>query len=109
MEIVVFVTAKNPTQAKKIAQGLLVRKLAACVNILSGVQSFFWWQGKVDSAKENLLVIKSTKDRFSKLVQCVKALHSYEVPEIIALPIAAGNREYLQWLKASCRPSKEKK
>ena len=103
MEIVVFVTTKNISQAKKISQALLSKKLAACVNIFSGVQSFFWWQGKVDSAREGLLIIKSTKDRFPKLVQCVKALHSYQVPEIIALPIVAGNKEYLQWLKASCR------
>lgn len=107
MKIVVFVTTKNIAQAKKIARGLLAKKLAACVNILPIVQSLFRWQGKVDSAQESLLIIKSTKARFQKLAQCVKALHSYQVPEIIALPIVAGNKEYLDWLQDSCSPKGE--
>jgi periplasmic divalent cation tolerance protein len=108
MNIVVLITTKDVAQAKKISRALLAKKLIACANIVSGVQSFFWWQGKLDSAKEALMVIKTRKSCFAKLVSCVKTMHSYQVPEIIALPIAAGNKEYLQWLKGSCEPSKEK-
>jgi len=103
MNIVVFVTTKNSAEAKKIAQGLLAKKLIACANIIGGVQSFFWWEGKVDSAKEALLILKTSKACFKKLVLAVKALHSYSVPEIIALPIVAGSRDYLQWINKSVK------
>ncbi|MDO8747602.1 MAG: divalent-cation tolerance protein CutA [Candidatus Omnitrophota bacterium] len=101
--IVVFITASSKEEARKIARGLLEEKLAACVNILPGLESHFWWQGKIDSAKEALLVIKTKKELFNKLAKKVKSLHSYSVPEIIALPIVAGNTEYLNWINDSTR------
>jgi periplasmic divalent cation tolerance protein len=101
MYIVIFVTASNKKEAKRIAGALVRHKLVACVNILDSVSSFFWWQGKVDKAAETLLIIKSKKDRLPKIIQCVKSLHSYQVPEIIAVPIVAGNRAYLRWIDAS--------
>lgn len=99
--IVVLVTAKDKKQAAAIADGLLKAKLIACANIIGGVQSLFTWQGKVDRAKEALLILKTKKSAFNKLAAKVKTLHSYQVPEIIALPIIAGSKDYLQWVGES--------
>ncbi len=103
MYIVVLVTASSQEEAQKIAQDLLTDKLCACVNILKGVGSHFWWQGKLDNAQETLLVIKTKKTLFNKLVKKVKLLHSYEVPEIIAFPIVLGDKQYLKWIDGSTR------
>ncbi len=97
--IVVFVTAKDKIEANKIAEKLIQEKLAACVNMVEGVTSVFWWDGKVDQASEVLLVIKTRKTLFKRLEKAVKSAHSYTVPEIIALPIVAGNADYLKWIK----------
>ena len=102
MYIVVFVTAKDVTEAQKIAEALVNGKLAACVNIVDGVKSIFTWQGKVDKADEALLILKSRKSLFPKIVAQVKKLHSYDCPEVIALPIVGGNKDYLNWIKDSC-------
>ena len=99
--IVVLVTTKDRQQAQKIARGLLQAKLIACANIVNGIESLFWWQGKVDRSQEALLVLKTKKSLFPKLSAKVKVLHSYETPEVIALPIAAGSREYLKWVGES--------
>ena len=101
MHIVIFVTAKDEAQAKKIAEKLVADKLVACANIIPGIQSIFRWQGKVDRAKEVLLVLKSRRRHFPLIVQTVKALHTYDVPEVIALPIVEGNKDYLNWLTES--------
>ena len=98
MNIVVLVTASSKKEADKIAQGLLEEKLAACVNIVEGLESRFWWQGKIDSAKELLLIIKTRKTLFNKLAKKVRSLHSYTVPEIIAIPIISGSKAYLDWI-----------
>ena len=103
MNIVVFVTASGKIEADKIAEKLIEEKLAACVNIISGVDSVFWWENRIDRASEVLLVIKSSKDKFAKIAETVKALHSYEVPEIIALPITDGYKPYLDWINESIR------
>lgn len=103
MYIVVFITACGRTEAKRIANGLLKRKLAACANIVGNVESLFWWKGKIDTAKEALLVVKSKKSKLRELIKAVRSMHSYTVPEIIAMPIVAGNREYLEWIDASVR------
>jgi len=100
--IVILVTAKDKKQATKIACGLLEAKLVACANIIEGVQSLFWWQGKIDSSKEVLLVLKTKKTLFKKIMIKVKSLHSYQTPEIIALPIVAGSDDYLHWINSSC-------
>jgi periplasmic divalent cation tolerance protein len=99
--IVIFVTVKNKTEAKKIALGLLKDKLVACVNIQDGIESYFWWQGRLDSSKEAMLIIKSKQKLFEKIASKVKVLHSYENPEIIALPIVAGSLPYLKWIDES--------
>ncbi len=99
--IIVLVTAKDDAEAKAIAQGLLQEKLIACANILPEIQSLFWWEGKIDSASEVLLVLKTKKSLFKRLEAAVKKLHSYKTPEIIALPIVAGNPNYLRWISKS--------
>jgi periplasmic divalent cation tolerance protein len=98
MYIVIFITASNKKEAKNIAQQLVGSKLVACVNILEKVESLFRWQGKVNHAKETLLIIKSKKEKLAKIIKVVKSLHSYQVPEIIALPIIAGYKPYLNWI-----------
>ena len=97
--IVVFVTAPSEKEGEKIAQALLEDKLAACVNIIPGLKSMFRWKGKISTEEEVLLLIK-TKDRlFEKLKKRVIELHSYDVPEVVALGILAGNEKYLDWLE----------
>lgn len=103
MYIVVLVTAGSKEEAQKIARGLLEEKLAACANIVENIESHFWWQGKIDEAREALVVIKTKRALFNKLISKVRSLHSYEVPEIIALPIVGGNKKYLDWIDGSTR------
>ncbi len=101
--IVILVTAKDKTEAQKIARGLLAKKLIACANILDGVQSLFWWEGKIDDANETLLVLKSRSEHLKEVTAAVKELHSYQVPEVIALSILGGNQDYLNWIKESVK------
>jgi periplasmic divalent cation tolerance protein len=103
MHIVVFITAANKKEAGRIAEKLIKDKLAACVNIVRGVESLFWWKSKVDKQVEFLLIAKSRRDKLPKLIQAVKKEHSYEVPEIIAIPIIAGDKKYLRWIDDSIR------
>ncbi|MFA5224497.1 MAG: divalent-cation tolerance protein CutA [Candidatus Omnitrophota bacterium] len=103
MHIVVFVTAGNMREAKKVASALIKQKLAACVNITDKVNSLFFWEGKVQKAKESLLIIKSKKEKLTRLIKLVKSLHSYTVPEIIAIPILSGDKPYLRWIDAVLR------
>jgi len=100
--IVVLVTAKDKKEAVKISRGLLEAKLIACANIINGVESHFWWQGKIDASKEVLLVLKAKNNSFKKIITKVKALHSYQNPEIIALPVIHGSKDYLSWVNSSC-------
>ncbi len=103
MHIVILITAKDQTEAKKIAAKLVEAKLAACVNIVPNVISLFWWEKKVDEASETLLIVKSQKKLFNKIEKLVKSIHSYSVPEIIALPIVAGQKDYLKWIDSSVK------
>ena len=96
--LVVLITAGSYEEAKKIADALVSQRRVACVNIVSDVNSLFWWQGKVEEAKESLLVVKTRAALFPEIVKLVKGIHSYEVPEIIALPIVDGNADYLAWI-----------
>jgi len=99
--IVVFITAAGVKQADAIAEVLVRKRLAACVNIIKGVTSVFRWQGKIDRAQETLLIVKTTAGRFRALSGAVTAVHSYEVPEIIAVPVVAGLKPYLEWINAT--------
>ena len=96
--IIVLITTGSEEEAHKIAELLVNEKKAACVNILPGVDSLFWWKDKLDSARESLLLVKTRASLFPEIVELVKRTHSYEVPEIIALPIIAGSEDYLKWL-----------
>ena len=97
--VVVFITAPSKKEAEKISRVLLDARLAACTNIIGGVDSHFWWKAKKEKAKEWLLVIKTRKMLVQKLIDKVKVVHPYEVPEVIAIPIIAGYQTYLDWIQ----------
>ena len=101
--VVVLTTVPNQLQAHRLTQLLLKKRLVACVNLMGPVRSFFWWQGKVDRAREYLLLIKTRTAQFSQLQKMIEKNHPYSVPEIIALPILKGNKPYLDWLRESVR------
>ncbi len=101
MHIVVLITTKTRSEAKKIVTELIAKERIACANIIPAVESFFRWEGKVTKEKEVLIVIKSTKSQFEAISKMVKRIHSYTVPEIIALPIIDGNADYLRWIDDS--------
>ncbi len=101
--IVVFVTAGSEAEAESIAKTLVEERLAACVNIISPVRSFYRWQGGIADDREWLLMIKTQADVFDALATRVRTLHSYEVPEVIALPILAGAQNYLDWIQRETR------
>jgi periplasmic divalent cation tolerance protein len=96
--IVAYVTAPGEEEAEKIARDLVENRLAACVNIVKNMRSIYRWQGKVEDEAEVLLIIKTRRALFGRLVEKVKQLHDYSVPEIIALPVVEGSRDYLKWL-----------
>lgn len=95
---VVLVTASSAEEGERIANVLLENKLIACCNMISGVKSMYWWQGQIVKDSEVLLVIKSQAVMFDKIKETVLALHSYTVPEVIALPVQAGSEAYLKWI-----------
>jgi periplasmic divalent cation tolerance protein len=99
--LLVISTVPNKEEGSQIAQKLVEERLAACVNISSAVQSFYWWQGRISDDQEFMLFIKTKSSLFPKLKERIKSLHSYEVPEIIALPIYAGSKDYLNWIQSS--------
>jgi len=98
---IVLCTAGSEEEARKIARHLVEQRLAACVNIVPRIESIYRWQGKVESSKEWLLLIKTTAERFPAVCDAVRELHSYELPECIALAIEDGSSEYLRWLADS--------
>src|SRR5579872_2496091 len=99
--IVILSTCASEEEAEKLARLLLDQRLCACVNVVPRVRSFFLWKGKVDSGDEALLLIKSSRALFPAVVSAVEAAHSYEVPEVIALPIVDGSSNYIDWLRSS--------
>ncbi|KAF8020525.1 hypothetical protein BT93_G1063 [Corymbia citriodora subsp. variegata] len=101
--IVVYVTVPNKEAGKKLAESIIKERLAACVNIVPGIESVYHWQGKIETDSEELLIIKTRESLLEPLTQHVKANHPYEVPEVISLPIRGGNVQYLEWIKNSTR------
>lgn len=101
--IVVLVTASTREEGETIARQLVEDRLGACVNLVPHIRSVFRWEGALCQEDETLLIIKSTRNRFPALVTAVKKLHSYSVPEIIALPIVEGSEEYLRWIDESTK------
>jgi len=100
---VVLMTTANKKEAQKIVRLLLDKHLIACANVLGPVESQFWWREKIEKANEFLVLMKSEEKLFKKLSQTIKEMHSYEVPEILALPIVKGWLPYLEWLDATLR------
>jgi periplasmic divalent cation tolerance protein len=99
--LLVLITCASREEADDIARKLVEDRLAACVNIMPQVRSLFWWENKVSEEEEVLLIVKTRRSRFGALALRVKALHSYSVPEIIALPIVEGSASYIQWIEES--------
>ena len=102
-QILVYITTADRAEAEKIASALVEERLAACANILDGVQSIFHWQGKIENSREALCLLKTTKSNFAALNSRVLELHSYETPCVVALPLSDGNPSFLNWITASCR------
>src|SRR5512145_2464661 len=100
-EIVVFMTAPTGEEATRLADMLVGAHLAACVQILPEMESVYRWQGKIERQPEILLIVKTTRARFDELEREVRALHSYDTPEIVALPIVTGSEPYLRWLQGN--------
>ena len=101
--LVVLITTGSQEEADRIAQALVGEMLAACVNIVPGVTSVYRWEGAVQRDQEWLLVVKSRREVLEDLVQRVQALHSYDVPEVVALPLSGGSEAYLQWIDGEVR------
>jgi periplasmic divalent cation tolerance protein len=97
-KIVVLTTCNSQEQGAQLARHLIEHRLAACVNILTGARSFYRWKGEIEQASEVVLIIKSRRDIFDKLREAISELHSYEIPEVIALPVVDGSDAYLAWL-----------
>ena len=102
-EIVIFITTSTEEEAHRIADLLLNQRKAACINILPRVDSLFWWQGKLEEAKESLLIVKTRASLLPEVIALVKGAHSYQIPEIIALPILGGNEDYLKWIDSEVK------
>jgi periplasmic divalent cation tolerance protein len=98
-KIVVLCTCASADEAERIARELVAARLAACVNVVPGVRSFYRWQGKLEDAVEHLLIVKSSRERFGELRAAIERLHSYDVPEVVAIPIVDGAPNYLNWLQ----------
>jgi periplasmic divalent cation tolerance protein len=100
--VVVMVTCKNSAEARQIGRAVVTARLAACANVFPGkVESFYRWRGKVERARETMLLVKTTRRGWAKLRDAIRGMHSYEVPEIVAVPIVAGLDEYLGWIGES--------
>ena len=102
--IVVFLTAANGEEATRLADLLIGAHLAACVQILPEMESVYRWQGQIERQSEILLIVKTARGKFAELEREVRALHSYETPEIVAIPIVTGSQPYLDWLSESLKP-----
>ncbi|HLZ92404.1 MAG TPA: divalent-cation tolerance protein CutA [Candidatus Acidoferrum sp.] len=100
---IVLVTCASISEARKIGRNVVEKRLAACANILSSIESIYRWKGKVEQSREVLMLIKTTASRLPALESRVKRMHSYDLPEFIALPLAAGSQSYLEWIRKSTK------
>jgi len=97
-KIVVLSTCGSQEEAEQLARRLLEARLAACVNVITQIRSFYWWQGKIEESGEWLLVIKTSRDLFEQLRVVLESAHSYELPEVLAIPVLDGSANYLAWM-----------
>src|SRR5262249_37885876 len=102
--LMVLVTAPNREAASRIAEAVVGSRLAACVNILGGIESIYRWEGKINRDSEILLIIKTTDERYAELEAQIKSLHSYTTPEVLAIRVERGSEAYLRWLGESVAP-----
>ncbi len=100
MNFITILVTCPPTESEKIAKKVLEKHLVACVNVIENIRSFYWWKGNLETDNESLLVMKTKEDHFESLKDVIKATHLYENPEIVALPIIKGTKEYLNWIAA---------
>jgi len=98
-KIIIYITASSMEEGNKIAKQLVEKRLAACCNIIPEIKSLYWWEGKICEDKEVLILVKTVKEAFGKIVEEVKKIHSYDVPEIICSPIEDGYNDYLNWIE----------
>jgi len=103
---IVLVTAPDLKTARALARAALRAKLIACANLVPGIESHYWWQGKIESGTEVLLVLKTVKSHLAALEKLVLANHPYDTPEFLMLPLTAGSKKYLDWLSAGCRAAR---
>ena len=97
--VAAYITTKDREEALRIGRSLLDARLAACVNILDGMQSLYWWQGKIEEGRECVLIAKSIASRQDEIIAKVRQIHSYEVPCIVFWPLTGGNPDYLAWIE----------
>jgi periplasmic divalent cation tolerance protein len=102
--IQVTTAAGSQEEARRIARGLVERRLAACVHVLGPIESLYHWEGRIEQSQEWLCVAKTSLDRYAQVEAAIRELHSYQVPEILAVPVVAGSRAYLDWLEAELAP-----
>jgi periplasmic divalent cation tolerance protein len=96
--VMVYITTGSPEEAEKIGALLVQKRLAACANIVEGMKSIYWWQGKIDRAQETILIVKTRESLIDQLTEAVLAAHSYDCPCVVALPILGGNPEFIRWI-----------
>lgn len=99
----IYITAGSKDEAKRIGKALIGNGLAACVNIIENMTSMYMWDGKLQDANETILIVKTTKERVSDLIEKVKSLHSYDCPCIVSLPVSGGNPAFLKWVAEEVR------
>ena len=107
-KIVVLSTCASAEEAERLARRVIDDRLAACVNVLSPVRSFYRWKGEIEDSAEWLLIIKTTRDKFDALRAALESAHTYEVPEVIAIPIVDGSPNYLSWIERELQPEETK-
>jgi periplasmic divalent cation tolerance protein len=106
-KIVVLTSCAAEADAERLARALVAGRLAACVNVVPGVRSFYRWKGEIESGEEFLLIVKTSRDLFPALRAEMEKLHPYEVPELLALPVVAGAENYLSWIESNLRGVQE--
>jgi periplasmic divalent cation tolerance protein len=104
MHVIVYITASSAQEASEIAETLLKERLAACANVVESVKSIYWWKGSLEESDESLIILKTQERKFDELAARAKELHSYENPEIVALPILKGSSDYLAWIDGEVDP-----
>lgn len=104
MHVIVYITASNIEEAKDLVEVIVKERLAACANVVERVESVYWWKGKLERDNESLIILKTREDKLDELIKRVRQLHSYENPEIVAVPILKGSAEYLNWIDDELNP-----